>query len=342
MKVQEKIKKNYSLTKIKLLILLLIFLVLGIVLGIFFDKFFLNKREISTDFHSVRISDPNYKLISPLLLAGISVQGDTQEFKEIESKLKSQTNNLLKIPGMQDISLYFKDLNSGLWAGIGQDTGYDPASLLKVPIMIAWFKKEQNYPGTLSQRLVWTGSPYDDKGLDFYSLHPGQSYTVDELINLMITKSDNDAKDLLLTNLDSQTLNIVFTDLGIKEWGDTSSSSTKISPAMYSRFLRVLYNATYLNHDLSEKALELLSSTDFNSGIVAGISSNIKIAHKFGQYTTSDPTSPIELHDCGIVYIPQKPYLLCVMTKGATDIVNLEAVIKNISLTVFNEVSKNS
>ncbi len=325
----------------KILFFSFLFLI-GIVFGIFLDKFFLNRQEISTDFHSVQLSDPNYKLISPLLLSGISVQGDTQEFKDIESKLRSQTGNLLKIPGMQDISHYIKDLNSGLWAGIGQDTGYDPASLLKVPIMIAWFKKEQDNPGVLSQKLVWIGSPYDDKGLDFYSLHPGQSYTVDELVNLMITKSDNDAKDLLLSNLDSQTVNTVFTDLGIKDWGDTSSSSTKISPAAYSRFLRVLYNATYLNRDLSERALELLSSTDFNSGIVAGISSNIKVAHKFGQYTTNDPTSPIELHDCGIVYLPQKPYLLCVMTKGATDIVNLEAVIKNISLTVFNEVNKNS
>lgn len=252
MKIEKEIFKRNSIKK---LIIMGCIFAAGIFIGVFLDKFYFNKSELSTAFHNIRLSDPTHKMISPLLLAGLSVQGDTKEFKDIENKLKLQIHDALNVPGMETISVYFRDLNSGLWAGIDQDTGYDPASLMKVPIMIAWLKKEQDNPGTLSDRLVWTGSQYDGKGLDFYSLQAGQSYTVDELINLMIVKSDNDAKDLLLNNLDAQTINTVFTDLGIKAWGDTPGTSTKISAAMYSRFFRVLYNATYLSRDLSEKAL---------------------------------------------------------------------------------------
>jgi hypothetical protein len=37
-----------------------------------------------------------------------------------------------------------------------------------------------------------------------------------------------------------------------------------------------------------------------------------------------------ELHDCGIVYLPDNPYLLCVMTKG-NDFAKMEKIIEEIS-----------
>ena len=334
----KKLFRDHHIAK-KILFISIVF-VLGIILGTFLDKYYFNKQNISSDFYNIRINDPKYKMISPVLISDLSVQGDTQEFKDIENILKLQTYNSIDIPGMETVSIYYKDLKSGLWAGVGENIGYDPASLMKVPIMIAWLKREQNNPGTLNQELVWTGSLNDNKGLDFYSLHAGQSYTIDNLINLMITKSDNDAKDLLLNNLKTSEINTVFTDVGIEKWGNSPGSTDKISASMYSRFLRILYNASYLGRRLSEKALELLDSTNFDSGLVAGVPTNIVVAHKFGQYTDANPTSPIELHDCGIIYYPNSPYLLCVMTRGATDMSNLESIIKNISTTVYNIVSK--
>lgn len=336
-----KIPKNDLKQKhLKIFLLTGSFFIFGLVVGILFDKLFFNVKEISSNFYNVRLSDPKYKMISPVLLSGLSIQGDTQEFKTIENTLKLQTYDALNLPGMENISIYFRNLKNGLWAGIGENIGYDPASLLKVPIMITWLKKEQDHPGTLAKWLIWTGSPDDNKREEFYTLHPGQSYTVENLITLMIEKSDNDAKDLLLSNLDAQTLNTVFSDLNIKTWGDTAGTSKQISASMYSRFLRILYNSSYLNRDASEKALELLSSTNFNTGLVAGVPSNIPVAHKFGQYTDSDPTSPIELHDCGIIYYPKSPYLLCIMTRGKTSIETLESIIKTVSETVYNTVSK--
>ena len=207
--------------------------------------------------------------------------------------MKAQVKDYLDTPDIDSVSVYFRDLNSSLWAGVDENTGYDPASLMKVPIMIAWLKKIDADRSVLGKKLVWKGSPYDDKGVAFYGLHPGQAYTVD----------------------------------------------TKISPAMYARFLRILYNSTYLSRDLSEKALELLSSTDFRSGLVGGIPSDINVAHKFGQYSDGTSTDPIELHDCGIIYFPKNPYLLCIMTRGTTDLSVLETVIKKISSSVYGLVS---
>ena len=108
-----------------------------------------------------------------------------------------------------------------------------------------------------------------------------------------------------------------------------------ISPREYSRFFRTLYNGTYLSHDLSEQTLDLLSKTNFTQGLVAGIPKDIAVSHKFGEQTINivnlnNQQVIRELHDCGIVYLPNNPYLICIMTKGI-DFINLQTVIKDIS-----------
>jgi len=44
-----------------------------------------------------------------------------------------------------------------------------------------------------------------------------------------------------------------------------------------------------------------------------------------------------QLHDCGIIYHPSKPYILCIMTKGE-EIEELASVIADISRLVFKGI----
>ena len=48
-----------------------------------------------------------------------------------------------------------------------------------------------------------------------------------------------------------------------------------------------------------------------------------------------------QLHDCGIIYHPLKPYLLCVMTRGEK-IADLENAIRDISKWIFERVNKDT
>lgn len=72
--------------------------------------------------------------------------------------------------------------------------------------------------------------------------------------------------------------------------------------------------------------------------LTAGIPNNYEISHKFGerQYLS---TGEKQLHDCGIIYIPKKPYLLCVMTRGK-NFDDLANTIKLISKTVFTQITQ--
>lgn len=263
------------------------------------------------------VREGGYKFISPLLLADVSIVRD-QEFKPLEKRIHDETYDLLNDPGIRTVSIYFRDLLGGRWMGINEDAIYDSASLLKVPLLIAYLKRAESDPEIFSRKILYRGEPEDKKNLEFYNLELGREYTVEELLHLMIAKSDNSAKDLLLGFLDFKTQNDVFSKLGLPL--PTKNAQYEISPKIYSYFFRLLYNATYLNRDNSELALTLLSETDYKDGLVAGIPANITIAHKFGQHGTetlpSNAISEWELHDCGIIYHPDRPYFLCVMTRG--------------------------
>jgi poly(A) polymerase Pap1 len=86
---------------------------------------------------------------------------------------------------------------------------------------------------------------------------------------------------------------------------------------------------------MSNKALEVLSQTEFDECIHGSVPEGTKVAHKFGERKNGKEQ---QLHDCGIVYYPQNPYLLCVMTKGK-NISELLPIIKHVSKEVYDEVS---
>jgi hypothetical protein len=49
------------------------------------------------------------------------------------------------------------------------------------------------------------------------------------------------------------------------------------------------------------------------------------------------PDGSKQLLDCGIIYYPNNPYILCVMTEG-TEWGKMEEVISNVSKMVYEEV----
>jgi hypothetical protein len=101
----------------------------------------------------------------------------------------------------------------------------------------------------------------------------------------------------------------------------------------------VLYNSTYLGRENSERALKLLSETDFSEGIESGVPNNVLVSEKFGEVRMTDANGNLlgkQINNCGIVYYPGHPYLLCVMTKGqGDDVKGLEGVVASISRIVY-------
>ncbi len=277
-------------------------------------------------------------LVNPLL-EYTTANNQFSEMKSISNSLFGRVVSEIDNGNASGIGVFLEDLTSARWGGTNQDKAFSPASLLKVPVMMTYFKLAETQPNLLNQTVTYDGSFNDNAKEDIKpikSLQAGNSYTVDGLIKFMVEYSDNNAAALLFTTgVTTDQFNKTYTDIGLLA---PTSTNDFMSSRQYSRFFRILYNGTYLGSAMSEKSLELLSYADFPQGITASVPENITVAQKFGEHDFLNGTK--ELHDCGIVYHPIRPYVLCIMTKG-NDFTKLTSVIDDISRLAWQEADSN-
>jgi beta-lactamase class A len=290
----------------------------------------------------LRQDDSGYNLIAPLLACDIGSEQAFPELIPLKSLLTDLVNQKINTGKAQHISIYVRSLKGARWLEINGSNTYAPASLLKVFVMMAYYKEadDTDNPALLQEQVAFDGSANpsaDTPGEIIPHLQSGKLYTIDQVINQMIIYSDNDALNTLVNHFDTQTLNefqLAFKDLSIPSPVTQSESTLNfMSVDNYAMVFRVLYGSTYLPARYSERALELLSQVQYTNGIVAGVPQGIAVAHKFGVSTIPANGSTLaanELHDCGIVYYPNHPYLLCVMTQGQS-FADLQQTIVNIS-----------
>ncbi|MBS7787038.1 serine hydrolase [Flavobacterium sp. CYK-55] len=271
-----------------------------------------------------------YKYVKPLLF--VDNQYESDELAQLKSTLTSMVDNFKNSGNLNSASIYIKEYNSNGWMGINPDEKYMPGSLMKVPELIAYLKMEELHPGTLDKVLTLKGRYIADKHPQYLSksIQVGQNYSVRELLRYMIEYSDNDATSLLFDHMDKTIFKKVFTDFGMK-CPDLSAQNYPITSREYTYFMRALYNASYLNTKNSEFATELLAKCNFKKGMVAGLPSDIKIAHKFGE--SGDPMEK-HLSESAVIYLNNSPYTITIMTKGK-DMNKLPEVIKQLSTTVY-------
>lgn len=320
-----------GLPKLRSTIPLLVSFILGIAITLII------KPQQSTPFLQEIRNPQKYQFINPLLECEQASTADNN-LNPLRDQVRKLIDTLTTNPQINHISLYYRDLNNGPWFGINERENFSPASLVKVPLMMAYYKQAELNPDILNQTIINKPIPTQNQNITpQVTLVPNQQYPIDELINRMIIYSDNVAYDLLLENIDNRLLVQTFTDLGINiSQGFTNPSGNILSVKDYASFFRILFNSSYLNKTMSEKALKLLNQVEFDKALVAGLPSTITISHKFGEREFL-ATGEKQLHDCGIIYLPNKPYLLCVMTRGK-DISLLANAISQISSLIYRQL----
>ena len=165
---------------------------------------------------------------------------------------------------------------------------------------------------------------------------PGSAETFREYLRRMIVYSDNQAWDNLLQRINPEKYYRLFDDMELPRPDLTRGRPYWIGAKDYATFFHILYNASYLRKGYSEEALALLAQTKYQAGLVAGVPQGVEVAHKFGERFRAEDDE-IQLHDCGVVYYPKNPYLLCIMTQGKRG-ANLTGVVKSLSEMIYKEV----
>jgi beta-lactamase class A len=276
-------------------------------------------------------------LTNPLLACDTFSPVPSSKTDDIDTAIKSEVARLKAAGALTEAAVYYRDLNNGPWVGYKERELFIPASLLKLPLLLTYLKVAEYNPSILDKKITYdrvlTGAT--QAYVTGNEIKVGNSYTVRDLLTSMIVNSDNNAALLLHNRVEPTAAAQTYLDLGLKP--PPPGEDYHITVRNYATFFRVLYNASYLSQPASELALSLLTQIAFKDGLVAGMPPGTLVAHKFGE--RSGDSIP-ELHDCGIVYHPKYPYMLCVMTKGA-DFDKLAPAIAEIAKVVYAAVTAN-
>lgn len=280
-----------------------------------------------------------YSFINPLLECEVAEGTIDARKQNFRNDLHDFISDLEKRENLSRAAVFYRDMNNGPTFGVSETEVFFPASLLKVPIMIVYFHLAEKNESLLDREIQFERPidfGYDQQIVPKDQMEPGFSYSVDNLIRRMILFSDNQAAYLLASAMPENALRDLFSLVGINKDALVDPRG-RLSVKEYSSFFRILYNSSYLSREYSERSLQLLSEANFQDGLRRGVPENIPIAKKFGE--TSGDDGEQQLHDCGIVYFPNHPYLACIMTKGK-DSEALKRSVTEISRFIYERVEE--
>lgn len=294
-----KLKENWK--KYKIFIVIILFLIIANIFAITFLVF--------GNSFGMRFKNP-YPFIDPArsLVNQEHFITNLQPLRDsIKELVAQEESNGFKI------SVYIEYLNTGANISINHETGIWPASLAKVPLSMAVIKKIESGDWKLFNELVLMSGDADEKsgdGENPLSEYPvGTRFSIENLLKSLLIDSDNTAYNILKRNLHQDERNRVIEDLGLQE---LFSKEGRMSAKEYSRIFRVLYTSSFLTREHSQKILQWLDESPYDVYLSYGINKKVHFPHKYGENIDLNVYS-----DSGIVYIPNRPYLITVMIEGS-------------------------
>ncbi|OPJ56545.1 serine hydrolase [Clostridium oryzae] len=217
-------------------------------------------------------------------------------------------------------SLVIKDLhNDECIIDVNGNTKIQSASIIKLFIMARAFEMTENGELSLEERIAITKKeriPYSI----VYLLDENTTYTIRDLITLMIIQSDNTATNVLIERLKMSNINDFnarygFTKTSVKrKMLDFETREAGIdnetSAADAARFLQLAYKGKLVSEKASEQMLEIMKNQLDYSMMKLDLPDDVIIAHKTGDLTNIK-------NDVGIVYSNKGDYIFSMFTWNA-------------------------
>lgn len=225
------------------------------------------------------------------------------------------------------IGFYFEYLPTGVHIGINDREEFYRASLVKVPLIMQLYKMIEDGFVKKDEQLTIRRDLLDDTYGDLWKTGAGTTRSVEELIKSVLVESDNTAYSVLLDRVNqvlSETdpknergIDKIYDYLDIPR--DENEKTLQISPRSYASILKALFFSSYLNYPESNEILEKMTQSKFTDWMAKSIPADVKVAHKVGIFQGASAEHSVT-SDCGIIYIPNRPFILCIMVSfGETE-----------------------
>lgn len=226
------------------------------------------------------------------------------------------------------------NLKTGEEVRINDKRTFQTASLYKLWVAAVVF--EQIEKGTLSESRVLSESVEElNEIYDIASESAEQTEgeiggTVEDLVERMITVSDNYSAYLLGTTVGMSNVRKFLEDGGYR---DSAVGSPPHSTAYdIALFFEKLYRGRVVSKPVSQKLLEVLKRQRLNDRLPALLPENTVVAHKTGELGAFK-------HDAGIVFSEQGDYVIVVLSETPSQEVAVSQIAE-ISRIVFEYFEK--
>ena len=244
-------------------------------------------------------------------------------FNNLSKKLNDYSSSNLS--GVKS-SIYFEYLPTGSFIGVNEDEQLVGASLLKTPLAINLYKATEENKLNLDTKVALKKEWINDQYGELYKKGEGYQISYRELIKLMLKDSDNTAElavfDILKDIQPIDYFNFVDIDFNINK-----DDSLQLGASAYSSILKCLYFSCHLDKNHSQEILSYLADSTYDKRLKLYLSDpTLKVAHKYGTFGNKVQS------DCGIFYVPNRNYLLCVMLQNDDPLASKQ--IGDISLIV--------
>jgi beta-lactamase class A len=261
------------------------------------------------------------------------------------------------IPGIEeaigksgaDVGVAFRTLDGKTEWYFHADDAFHAASTMKIPVLIELLHQVRegrlklddpllvkNEFHSLVDGSIYTLDAGDDSEADLYKA-AGQTRSLRQLCELMITVSSNLATNLLIEKLGVENIRATVHSLHadgmnvLRGVEDGKAFAKGLNNTTTARGLLQLMDAIALGEavdaDASRQMIEILERQKFNEGIPAGLPAGTRVAHKTGEITKIH-------HDAAIVFAA-RPFVLVILVRGIADTKVSAALMADITRQLY-------
>jgi beta-lactamase class A len=275
---------------------------------------------------------------------GCCPQTPTKEKQQaLWNKLQSKIADVDRdLDGVMGVAV--RDLSSGETFLLHGDDVFPQASSIKIAVLAELYAQEQRgrrgETGAARLADLYTMRSEDlvpDSSI-MGGLTPGVSrITNRDLATMMVAVSDNSATNVLIDRLGMQNIERMLTSLGLKnthlqrkmmDIAAARQGRENIStPHEMMTLLDAIYRNKLFDKELTADFFKVLS-TPKDSSIPKLLPSDVTIANKPGELEAVR-------NDSGIIFVPNRPFILCVMTTYLREERSGQRAISEIALAAY-------
>ncbi|MFW6264044.1 MAG: serine hydrolase [Cyanobacteriota bacterium] len=256
----------------------------------------------------------------------------SQEMAALKEKIQALAAPKTQLtPGV-----FIVDLDTGAYVDIEGSTVFSAASMIKVPILIAFFQDVDEGKVRLDEMLTMTEDVIGGGSGNMQYQQPGTKFSALDTATRMIVISDNTATNMIIERLGgAESLNSRFYN-----WGLTSTvirnplpdleGTNTTSPKDLADLMAMVNQGQLVSLRSRDRLLHIMRQTKTNTLLPRGLGKDATIAHKTGDIGSL-------VGDVGLIDMPSgKRYLAAVMMKRPHNDPQAQELIRQISREVYN------